>query len=119
MAIEPAWDTPAKLDGLPVRHWKRRTGVTERGTLAQMVTRWLGLPWNLQMNCSLGWGPNAVGQHGHWGGAGIASYVLRQGLPPAMLAARSRPPTRAEIEAMFAKPVYREGPPLGPGHSTP
>jgi hypothetical protein len=30
MAIDPDWNTPAKLDGLPVRHWKRRTGYTER-----------------------------------------------------------------------------------------
>ena len=30
MAIDPDWNTPAKLDDLPVRHWKRRTGYTER-----------------------------------------------------------------------------------------
>jgi hypothetical protein len=30
MATDPDWNTPAKLDDLPVRHWKRRTGYTER-----------------------------------------------------------------------------------------
>ena len=119
MATDPDWNTPAHMDGLPVRHWKRRTGYTERGTVAQLVQRWLTLPWNIQMECSLGWGPNAQGKHGNLSSMGIGSLVLRKGLPPAMLAARSRPPTREEIEKMFAKPVLREGPVLGPGHRTP
>jgi hypothetical protein len=119
MTSDPDWNTPAHMDGLPVRHWKRRTGATETGTVAQLVTRWLALPWNIQFGCSLGWGPDAEGKHGHLSGTGIGSFVLRVGLPPAMLAARSRPPTREEIEKMFAKPVQREGPPIGPGHSTP
>jgi hypothetical protein len=55
MATDPDWNTPAHLDGLPVRHWKRRTGYTERGTVAELVQRWLTLPWNIQMECSLGW----------------------------------------------------------------
>jgi len=54
--IDPDWDVPAKLDGLPVRHWKRRTGFTERGTVAQMVERWLRLAWSQQQGCSLAWG---------------------------------------------------------------
>ena len=119
MATDPDWNMPAQLDGLPYTNWKRRTGYTERGTVAQMVTRWLGLPWNIQFGCSLGWGPDAQGKHGSFSSMGIGSFVLRGGLPPAMLAARSRPPTREEIEAVFAKPVLREGPPVGPGPRTP
>ncbi len=119
MATEPDWNTPGTLDGLPVRHWKRRTGYTERGTVAELVQRWLALPWNIKMECSLGWGPNSDGQHGAMGGSEIGSYVRRNGLPPAMAVARAHPATPEEIEAMFAKPVLREGPQLGPGHSTP
>ena len=115
---EPTWSTPAKLDGLPVRHWKRRTGFTESGTTAQMVERWLRLGWSQQQDCSLGWGPNAAGQHGTMGAAELASYVRRYGLPPATLAARAKSPTPAEIESMMAKPEYRSGA-LGSGHRTP
>ena len=108
---EPAWDTPAQLDGLPIRHWKRRTGVTERGTAAAMIERWLRLGYLLQQNCSLGWGPNNDGQHGTMGSSELGSYVRRHGLPPAMLAGRAQPPTAEEIEAMFAKPEFRPPPP--------
>ena len=119
MDREPTWDTPAHLDGLPVRHWKRRTGFTERGTVAQMVERWVCLAWNQRQECSLGWGPNADGHSGTMWASELASYVQRHGLPPAMLAGRARPPTAQEIEAMFAKPIMREGPPrTGRGHST-
>ena len=55
---DPSWDVPAKIDGLPYKNWKRRTGFTETGTLAQMVERWLRLSWNHQQQCSLGWGPD-------------------------------------------------------------
>lgn len=116
---DPDWNTPAKLDGLPVRHWKRRTGFTERGTVAQMVERWLRLAWNQQQGCSLGWGPDANGKQGGWQANGIGAFVLRAGLPPPMLAKRSRPPTREEIEAMFAKPAYREMPFRIPSHFNP
>jgi hypothetical protein len=119
MPSDPDWNTPAHMDGLPVRHWKRRTGFTERGTVAQMVQRWLGLAWHQQQECTLGWGPDGDGKHGHLSGSGIGSYVLRHGLPPAMAAARTRPATPEEIEAMFTKPIWREGPSLGPGHSIP
>lgn len=112
--IDPAWDVPAKLDGLPVRHWKRRTGFTERGTVALMVGRWLRLAWNQQQCCSLGWGPDSDGNHGSWQANGIGAFVLRVGLPPQMLAARSYPPTSEDIERMFAKPAYREIPWSGP-----
>lgn len=111
--IDPDWNVPAKLDGLPVRHWKRRTGFTERGTVAQLVERWLRLAWNQQQGCSLGWGPDADGRHGGWQANGIGAFVLRAGLPPQMLAARSLRPTREEIERMFTKPAYREIPSSG------
>jgi hypothetical protein len=116
---DPAWSVPAKLDGLPVRHWKRRTGFTERGTVAQMVERWLQLAWNQQQECSLAWGPDANGKHGSWQPIGIGAFVIRVGLPPQMLAARSRPPTPEEIERMFAKPTYREMPFRIPDHFNP
>jgi hypothetical protein len=117
--IDPDWDVPAKLDGLPVRHWKRRTGFTERGTVAQMVERWLRLAWSQQQGCSLAWGPDGDGKHGGWQANGIGAFVLRAGLPPQMLAARSRPPTRDEIEAMFARPAYRAVPFAVPDHFNP
>lgn len=117
---DPGWDVPAKLDGLPYTNWKRRSGYTETGTLAAMVERWLGLPWHIQGGCSLGWGPDAEGRRGAFQGLGIGAFVLRAGLPPAMLARRARPPTREEIERHFSKPVLREGPPsTGPNHFNP
>jgi hypothetical protein len=119
MENEPAWDTPARVDGMPVTSWKRRTGYSMSGTVADLIQRWLSLPWNIKMECSLGWGPNAAGQHGSLGGSGIGSYVLRKGLPPKMAAARARPASPEEIGAMFAKPVLREGPPAERGFTTP
>ncbi len=111
MPTDPSWDVPAKLDGLPYTNWKRRTGYTETGTLAQMVQRWLTVPWHIQFGCLLGWGPDADGRRGRFSSTGIGVFVLRVGLPPEMLKGRSRPPTREEIERMFGKPVLREGPP--------
>jgi hypothetical protein len=116
----PDWNTPAHLDGLPYKNWKRRSGYTETGTLAQMVERWLRLAWHVQSGCSLGWGPDGEGRCGHYLGNGIGAFVLRVGLPPAMLAQRGRPPTPEEIERYFAKPVLRDGPQLtGPSHFNP
>lgn len=114
---DPDWNAPAKLDGLPVRHWKRRTGFTERGTVALLVERWLRLAWNQQQGCSLGWGPDADGKLGSFQANGIGAFVLRAGLPPQMLAGRSRTPAREEIEQMFAKPAYREVPWSGPARN--
>jgi hypothetical protein len=99
-------------------HWKRKTGYSMSGTLAELIQRWIWLPYNIQQECSLGWGPNATGQHGAMGGSAIGSFVRRNGLPPAMAAKRERPATPEEIEAMFAKPVMRETPPVPVGHST-
>lgn len=76
--IDPAWDVPAKLDGLPVRHWKRRTGFTECGTVALMIERWLRLAWNQQQGCSLGWGPDASGNQGSWQANGIGAFARRR-----------------------------------------
>lgn len=51
---------------------------------------------------------------------GLGSYILRNGLPPAMLASRSRPPAREEVERLFAKPEYQPLPQSSkPGPSTP
>jgi hypothetical protein len=88
-------------------------------TVAELIQRWIWLPYNIQQECSLGWGPNPACQHGAMGGSEIGSYVRRNGLPPTMAAKRERPATPEEIEAMFAKPVMRERPPMGPGHSIP
>jgi hypothetical protein len=74
---KPDRNTPGTLNGPLVTNWKRRTGYTERGTVAQLVERWLWLPYNIQMECSLGWGPNSANQHGSLSGSGIGSYVLR------------------------------------------
>ena len=119
MAGEPDWGTPGRLDGLPVTNWKKRTGYSMSGTVAELIQRWIWLPYNIQQECSLGWGPNAANQHGAMGGSEIGSYVRRYGLPPAMAAARARPATPEEIEAMFGKPILREGPPTPPDHSIP
>lgn len=116
---DPGWDVPARMDGLPYTNWKRRTGYTETGTLAQMVERWLGLAWHIQAGCSIGWGPDAAGKHGAMSADGIGSFVLRVGLPPVMLKKRSRPPTREEIERYFTKPELREGPPVLNNHFNP
>ncbi len=113
------WDAPAQLDGLPYTNWKRRTGYTENGTLAKMVERWLTVPWHVQSGCHLGWTATEKGMAGSCSGNGIGSFVLRFGLPPAMLAKRARPPTQQEIERMFAKPVLREGPPSTYRHFNP
>ncbi len=111
---DPAWDTPAKMDGLPYTNWKRRSGHTETGTVAAMVQRWLGLAWHVQAGCFLSWGPDAEGRTGGFQAEGIGAFVLRVGLPPAMLKGRSRPPTREEIERYWAKPapldLFADGP---------
>ena len=82
MTSDPDWNTPAQLDGLPVRHWKRRTGYTERGTVAQLVQRWLTLPWNIQTECSLGWGPDAQGRHGSFSSTGIEATSCAKACRP-------------------------------------
>src|ERR1700760_2096655 len=117
---DPAWDTPARLDGLPVTNWKRRTGYSQTGTVAELVERWLSLAFNHQQECSLGWGPNAAGAHGCLHGDGIGRFVLRADLPPQMQARLSRPLTREEIERKFSHPGWRPDRPSDkPGPSTP
>jgi hypothetical protein len=93
----------ARLDGLPVTNWRKRTGYSMSGTVAELIQRWIWLPYYIQQECSLGWGPNAAGQHGAMGGSEIGSYLRRNGLPPAVAAKRDRPATLEEIEMMFAK----------------
>jgi hypothetical protein len=81
---EPTWDTPARLNGLRPKKWKKREDATRTGTMAEMVEHWLGLPRHEQQDCEIGWGPNAQGHHGHMGASTIARYVERHKLPPQM-----------------------------------
>lgn len=83
---EPSWETPARLNGLRPKNWKKREGATLSGTMAEMVERWLGLPRHEQQNCEIGWGPDAGGHYGHMGASTIARYVERHKLPPQMAA---------------------------------
>lgn len=81
---EPSWDTPARLDGLRPKSWKKRDGATRSGTMAEMVEHWLGLARHEQQDCEIGWGPNASGHYGHMSASTIARYVERHKLPPQM-----------------------------------
>ncbi len=90
---EPAWDTPARLDGLPCTNWKRRTGVTMEGTVAQCATRWLSLADHDKQNCTMGWGPTADGRHGSWGHIALGAFVQRRGIPPEMARERGGQPS--------------------------
>lgn len=86
--VEPTWDTPAHMDGLPCSNWKRRTGVTLNGTVADCVERWLSLADHDKRNCSMGWGPTLNGKHGSWGPVSIGAFVRSHGLPPKLAAKR-------------------------------
>ena len=110
MADAPDWNTPARLDGLPCTNWKKRTGVTMDGTLAECVARWLSLQGYQQPDCSLGWGPDRDGQYGKMSAPGIARYVLNMGLPPKVAANRGGQPQRPVLERMVAMEPYRASP---------
>jgi hypothetical protein len=104
------WDTPARLDGLPCTNWKRRTGVTLDGCLADCVTRWLSLADHHKRDCTLGWGPTADAQYGRLGAVAIGAYVLANGLPPAMAAERGGQPARHVLEQLTAMGTYSRPP---------
>lgn len=111
--LQPAWDTPARMDGLPCTNWKKRTGVTLSGTMADCIARWIALPSHQQQNCSIGWGP-WEGQYGSMEAMGIAAYVRRHGLPPKALAARGGvQPSGDTLRRMTAMDRYEATP--GPG----
>lgn len=101
---EPDWTASARLDGLPAKSWKRRTGVTMDGTLAECLEKWLALPHHHQINCSL----SVVGTGQAWEPERMAAFVKRHGLPPALAA---RVQGNAEVlmrmleEAKTEKPV--------------
>lgn len=78
----PDWTVPARLDGLPATNWKRRTGVTMDGTLAECLERWLSLPHSDQINCSL----SVRGTGQVWEPERMAAFIKRHGPPPALAA---------------------------------
>jgi hypothetical protein len=77
---EPVWNTPAHLFGLPIKNWKRKSGIEMRGTLAECIQRFLSLPQHQQQNCTL----TNDAAPGHWGPGSIRAYVAVHGLPPQM-----------------------------------
>lgn len=94
----PTWNAAARLDGLPVTNWKRRTGYTLDGTLAQCIARWLDLPDHQRQGCSLGWREGR-----RWGSmepADIAGYVVSAGLPPHVAERIGGQPSREKLKAM-------------------
>ena len=102
---KPTWDTPARIDGLPATNWKKRTGVTLDGTLADCITRWLSLQPHQQRECTLGWGP-LEGQHGQMSAPAMASYVRENGLPPKMAAERGGQPGPEVLAQLVSMPRH-------------
>ena len=94
----PTWDVSARIFGLPVTHWKKRTGFELSGTLAVCVARWLDLPDHHRQNCSLSWREGR--RRGTMEPPDIAAYVLAAGLPPHVAARRSGQPSREALRAM-------------------
>jgi hypothetical protein len=92
---QPSWDTPAHLFGLPYTNWKRKTGCEMRGTLAECIERWLGLPPEQQQNCTL----TNDAAPGQWGPASIRAYVAAHGVPPQLPRI-----TAEELAKITAKP---------------
>jgi hypothetical protein len=100
---EPTWDTPARIDGLPATNWKRRTGVTMDGTVADCITRWLTLAGHDQRNVTMRWG----GVEGRsWTCNAIAAFVVANGLPPKLTAGRPRQPTKEDLKKIVSMPRY-------------
>lgn len=112
----PDWTAPARLDGLPATNWKRRTGVTMDGTLAECLERWLSLPHRDQINCSL----SVRGTGQVWEPERMAAFIKRHGVPPAL---EARVNGKAEVlmrmleEAKADKPVqhFPDGAPIARG----
>ena len=103
---QPTWTTPARINGLPCTNWKRRTGVTLDGTLAECIERWLSLPDHTKRDCDLGWGPDAAGNHGRMGAVAIGAYVIRNGLPPRMAADRGGQPAQEVLRRLTEMRMY-------------
>jgi hypothetical protein len=109
---EPNWNTPARLNGLPCANWKKRTGVTMDGTVADCITRWLSLQGYQQRDVSMGWGPEE-GRHGTWSCNALAAFVMKHGLPPRMAAERGGQPTKEQLAALVSMPRYEPCPSAG------
>jgi hypothetical protein len=99
---QPTWNTPAHLFGLPIKNWKRRADCEMRGTLAQCIQRFLGLPQHHQQDCTL---TNSAAP-GHWGPASIRAYVAVHGLPPQMA-----PVSPSRLKEMTTKELPQVTPP--------
>jgi len=108
--VEPAWDTPARIDGLPCTNWKRRTGVTLDGTVADCVIRWLSLADHDKRNCSMRWGPSRDGVHGSWGPISIGLFVCAHGLPPKLVRERGAQPSPEALERLTVMQRYDPSP---------
>jgi len=104
--MEPTWDTPARVIGLPCTNWKKRTGIELRGTLAQCVARWLDLQSHQQRECTLHWGDHSAGPVGTMGPASIGAFVIAHGLPPAVAAARGGQPSVERLREIVSMPRH-------------
>ena len=51
---------------------------------SQCIKRWLELHPSGRISTSLGWGPNADGDHGCWERPNIDGFLMRNGPPPEM-----------------------------------
>ena len=96
----PTWDTPARISGLPVTNWKKRTGATMDGPLSACIKRWLDLPTTGRRDASIGWGPSPAGEYGHMECHHIIAFILRHGLPPGMEAFGGTQPPREVLKRM-------------------
>ena len=109
---EPTWETPARLDGLPVTNWKKRTGYSMSGTVATCIERWLGLALYNMREASLGWGPCPLGDYGHMDSDQIGAFVIRHGIPPKMADRRGGQPEPERLAAMVSlETPWRPAPP--------
>jgi hypothetical protein len=81
--------------------------------VAKLIQRWLGLAWNVQQECTMAWTAQDGLKGGSFSGNAIGHFVIRKGLPPIMASARATPVTLEDIQAMFAKPLYHDGLPMG------
>ena len=113
----PSWDTPARLDGLPAKNWSTREGVSLQGTFSACLKRWLELPCSNRESCSLGWGPNADGQHGCWERPNIVGFLMRNGPPPEMGPGVTLDYIKAWLTIGRPEPAKAFDDDIPPGHS--
>jgi hypothetical protein len=104
---EPSWDTPARLNGLRPKSWKKREGATRTGTVAEMFEVWLGLADHQKQDCDLGWGPDEAGNSGTMSAGTMARYVQRRGLPPKMAARYQNAAAALALMLNMPEPDFR------------